>query len=72
MEEAVKTKVVHYPNLVAEMARSGQTNNSLAKLLGISPASMSRRVKGDTDFTKSEIDTLCDFFAKDYEYLFGR
>ena len=66
----MEEKVVRYPNLLAEMARSGESNSTVADLLGISPPSLSRRLKGEIEWSKSEIDTLCIHFNQKYDYLF--
>lgn len=68
----IEAKVVKYPNLSAEMARRGDTYSTLAILLGISVSAAARRLNGSVEWTKSEIDTLCDHYEKDYDYLFGR
>lgn len=67
----VDEKVVRYPNLLAEIARSGESNSYVADLLGISPPSFSRRLKGEIEWSKSEIDTLCEHYHKTYDYLFS-
>lgn len=67
----VDEKVIRYPNLLAEIARSGESNSYVAELLGISPPSFSRRLKGEIEWSKSEIDTLCEHFQKTYDYLFS-
>lgn len=68
----LEQKTIRYPNLLAEMARSGDTYTIIAELLGISVSAVSRRLNGEVDWSKSEIDTLCEHYAKDYDYLFGR
>lgn len=65
-----EVKTVKYPNLTAEMARRGETCITLAELLNISVSAAYRRMKGLVEWSKSEIDTLCDHFGKDYDYLF--
>lgn len=66
----IEQKAVKYPNLLAEIARSGETYSTLAMLLGISVSAIARRLNGAVEWTKSEIDTLCDHYGKDYDYLF--
>lgn len=66
----MEEKAVRYPNLLAEIARNGKSNSDVADLLALSPSSFSRRLKGEIDWTKSEIDILCDYFNKSYDYLF--
>lgn len=67
-----KEKVIMYPNLLAEIARSGDDLTLLAELLNMSPSSVSRRLNGSIEWSKSEIDTLCDHYKKSYDYLFGK
>lgn len=66
----LEQKVVRYPNLLAEMARMGVTAAALGELLNISLSAVYRRLNGLTEWSKSEIDTICDHFGKDYDYLF--
>lgn len=66
----LEQKVVRYPNLLAEIARSGENYTTLGELLGISVSAVARRLNGAVEWSKSEIDTLCDHYGKDYDYLF--
>lgn len=68
----IEEKVIRYPNLLAEIARSGDTYSTLAKLLNMSVPSIARRLNGTIEWSKSEIDTLCDHYKKPYDYLFGQ
>ena len=63
-------KNIKYANLVGEMAKNGETLVTIGKLLGISDASVSRRLSGQTDWKISEIETLCEKFDKSYCELF--
>ena len=63
-------KQLKYPGLVAEMARHGETEFDIGKLLNMSHASVSRRLCGKTRFRTEEIDILCEHFKKTYEELF--
>ena len=65
-------KTLLYPNLLAEIARCGDTYSSLAVLLGSSVSGVARRLNGAVEWSKSEIDTLCDHYGKSYDYLFGK
>ena len=67
----IKQKAVMYPNLVAEMAKRGDTYGTLAELLKTSISAVGRRINGTVDWTKLEIDTLCDHYKKSYDDLFG-
>ena len=68
----IEQKTLLFPNLLAEIARSGETKAIVAELLKISPPSLSRRLDGSIEWSKSEIDTLCDHYKKPYDYLFGK
>ena len=63
-------KTVKYPNLLAEMARRGDNQGTLARLLLLTQAGVSRRLSGITDWKVREIETLCEYYDKDYYYLF--
>ena len=67
----IEQRAVIYPNLQAEIARSGETFSMLADLLGLSLSGFSRRINGIVEWSKSEIDTLCEHYNKPYDYLFG-
>ncbi len=59
-----------YPNLVAEMARRGDTQITLGKLLGLTNNSVHRKMTGKSQWTINEIEILCEYFNKDYDELF--
>lgn len=61
-----------YPELLGEMAKHGDTQKSLAKLLGITYASVSRRLSGKSEWSISEIDILCEYYDKNYYELFKK
>lgn len=63
-------KVIKYPNLVGEMAKHGDTQISLGKLLNITNGSVSKKLSGEREWTISEIDTICEHYKKDYYELF--
>lgn len=65
-------KKVKYPELVGEMAKNGDTQKSIAKLLGITYSSVSRRLSGEIDWTIGDIEKLCKYFNKDYYELFKK
>lgn len=66
----IEQKVNRYSNLFAEMARKGEVYKDMADLLNISVSAVWRRLNGEVEWSKSEIDTLCDHYGKDYDYLF--
>lgn len=61
-----------YPNLQAQMAKYGETGETLAKLLGISSISVYNKLSGKTEWKISEIETLCKRFDSDYYHLFKK
>lgn len=65
-------KKVLYPNLVGEMAKRGDTQEVLAKLLNLPRGSISRRLSGETEWSISEIDKICEYYKKDYYELFKK
>ncbi len=58
-----------FPNLEAEQARRGMTNQSTADILNISRVTYESK-KRSGKFYVSEISKLCDLFNCSYEYLF--
>lgn len=65
-------KKVIYPELASEMARNGETQTELSKLLEISNGTTSNKLSGRTEWTISEIDKICEHYGKDYYELFKR
>lgn len=63
-------KPIKYPNLVAEMARKGDTQLVLAKLLNLTQASISRKLKGETAWSLEEVEKICEYYNKNYYELF--
>lgn len=61
---------VYFPELAAEMARRGENQGFIAKLLDLPQAGVSGRLNGKIEFSKSEIDKICDHYKKSYEELF--
>jgi hypothetical protein len=59
-----------YPKLVSVMRENKITYVKLANILGIQPYSVYRKVKGRTDWTISEVETLCELLNKNYYELF--
>lgn len=65
-------KKVKFPGLVGEMAKRGETQEILAKLLELPISSISRRFSGETEWSISEVDKICEYYGKDYHELFKR
>ena len=63
-------KIIRYPGLVSEMAKKGETQKTIAELLGLSIPSISSRFRGKKDWSIGEIEKLCNYYGKDYYELF--
>ena len=61
-----------YPELAVEMVRHGETQRTLADLIGTSYNAIWRRLTGRTEWTISEIDILCEHYKKSYDELFKK
>ena len=60
-----------FPNLEAEQARKGMTNQMTAEAIGISRVSYESKKKTGK-FHIYEINKLCKLFGCKFEYLFAR
>lgn len=58
-----------FPNLQAEQARNGMTNEQVANILGISRVSYEQKKKSGR-FVASECTALCGLFNCSFDYLF--
>ncbi len=65
-------KKVKYPELVGEMARHGDTQRTLGKVLGLTYSAIWRRITGKTEWSISEIDKICEYYNKNYYELFKK
>lgn len=55
------------------LLREGISLQQIAELLGINPATLYRKMKGDSDFYRDEIQQICDFLhleLKEKEEIF--
>lgn len=50
--------MVRRNELLAELVRKELTMGALAKKLGIAPSSLTRKIKGETDFYRGEIEKI--------------
>lgn len=48
-----------YLNLLGRIRAYGMTQNDVAKEIGVSPATLNKKLRGHTDFTQTEIRALC-------------
>ena len=68
-----KRKHLMYAELVGEMAKRGETQEDLAKVIGINSAtSISRRLSGEIEWSIGEVEKLCEYYGKDYYTLFKK
>ena len=63
-------KKILYPGLLAEMAKHGDTLNTIGKLIGVTNSSVSKRFSGKVEWSISEIEKICEYYGKDYYELF--
>lgn len=61
-----------YKNLIAEMNKHHLSYAGLAKILGITKAAVSAKMRGKKNFTKEQVSVLVEFFGKPAEYLLAR
>lgn len=59
-----------FPNLNAEQARYGESNNDVAAMLGISRVAYESR-KRTGRFSIADANRLCDHYNCEYAYLFS-
>lgn len=60
-----------FKNIIAEMARNGDTIQSLSKKLGIGYQTLSSRLKGERSFELTEIYKIMQIYGRDFETLFS-
>lgn len=65
-------KKIIFPELIGEMAKRGDTQKTLAELLDLPCASISRRLSGEIEWSISEVDKVCEYYKKGYYELFKR
>lgn len=65
-----RKKIIKFPNLLAEMKKSGETQNDLARLLKLTQATVSRKLSGKVEWGIWEIDDICEHYKKSYYELF--
>lgn len=69
-------KKVMYPEIQKEMNRRGETQSDLAKILGLKVSSISRKLRGERQWTLEDAEVMClhysnrefwELFRKDLE-----
>ena len=66
------SRIKKYPYLFNEIKRNNETQIQIARLIGISKETMIKRMSGRSDWTISEIETICKHYNKDYYELFRK
>ena len=59
-----------FPNLNAEQARYGHSNEYVASMIGLKRCTYETK-KRNGKFTMNEINALCEVYHCDYAYLFS-
>lgn len=72
MEEKKRNKkpLKPFSGLLAEMAKYGDDQNSIADLLGLGSSAVSRRFSGEVEWSIGEVDIICYYYGKSYYELF--
>lgn len=65
-------KKIKFPELAGEMAKHGESQRDIAKLLGIPFSSVCRRLSGEIQWTIGDVETLCKHYKKGYYELFKK
>ena len=65
--------MVHYPNLIGEIAIRKISKKSVAECIGVCDKALLNKLKGKTQFTWPEVKTICHTFFPGLEpdYLFA-
>lgn len=59
-----------FHNLFSEMALKKKTRADMADYLHITHSTFSKKLRGYSEFTLSEIKAIIELFKKPFEYLF--
>ena len=62
---------VRYRNLLAEMAKRGESYGTLADLCDIDEQTFGKKMRNDAPFTVAQVDVLCRHYGCAFEYLFA-
>jgi len=61
-----------YENLKAELRRRNLSYNDFARIAGVLPGTIARRMSGMADFKLQEIVRIADYLQCSTDYLIGR
>lgn len=62
---------VIYRNLLAEMVVRSENYESLSRVCEIDAQTFGKKMRGDAPFTVFQVDKLCRYFNKPFEFLFA-
>lgn len=65
-------KFVLFPEIAAEMARRGETHEDLAKLLELDRTQVTRKLKGEIEWSIGDIEVMVLHYDSDFHTLFRR
>jgi len=65
-------KEYKYLDLFYEMRKNRESLTKVAKLLDVTPQTVSAKLAGVHDWTIGEIEILCEHYGKDYYALFKK
>lgn len=67
-----KCRNMIYPELIGEMAKNNETQDTLSELLGLTRATIINKMAGRSEWNISEVDKICEHYNKNYYELFKR
>ena len=70
MERSRYDRVI-YRNLLAEMVIRSENYESLSRVCEIDAQTFGKKMRGDAPFTVFQVDKLCRYFNKPFEFLFA-
>lgn len=65
-------RFILFPEIEAEMIRRGETQQDLANLLDLDRTQITRKLKGDIQWTIGDVEILTHHYNKDYWELFRK
>lgn len=69
--ERIRYDRVIYRNLLAEMVVRSENYESLSRVCEIDAQTFGKKMRGDAPFTVFQVDKLCRYFNKPFEFLFA-
>ena len=69
--ERIRYDRVIYRNLLAEMVVRSENYESLSRVCEIDAKTFGKKMRGDAPFTVFQVDKLCRYFNKPFEFLFA-